>query len=127
MMRCVKVKFSIKIIFSFKIYGLISKEFPKTKIRYLSDGSRVSELVVDPDQFKFIDDGEIKMVKSPDGSKIIMYVVRDGVVILGNNKQMIDEASDNVSDDNSLIISSELLLNSEFGGYLKHFNFVEVN
>jgi hypothetical protein len=107
---------------------IMAFEYPIIKSVYLSDGTRVRELVPDPDQFEFISLDSLSGVytlTSVDSNIVFMYKIEGGRAIVTNNREFINNNID--FGENYLKFNADILPSENFWRYLKDYKILEVD
>ncbi len=106
--------------------GIMAERYPIIKNIYLSDGTKVAELVPDSEQFSFLDKNGVKYVYAPDGQFKLMYKSVGDNTVISNSESLINQNWQK-SSSNYLKFKSDFLSDDDFGRYLKSFDELEIS
>jgi len=106
--------------------NIIANRYPIIKSVYLSDGTKVSELLPDPEQFSFVNKNGLKYLYAPDNQFILIYKSEGNNTIISNSESLINQNWPQF-DGNYLRFNSSFLPDNSFTKYLKLFNVLEIS
>ncbi|MEK7653590.1 MAG: hypothetical protein AAB358_03875 [Patescibacteria group bacterium] len=103
---------------------LMAWSYPKEKAVFLSDGTKIVELMPDISRFSFTDENGVKAIDSPDGQTKIFYQKTDNFLAISNSFDLLGRDFSAVNWD-YLKIKFQLLPINTFWRYLVGFKVVE--
>lgn len=107
---------------------IMASRYPTTKYVYLSDGTRVLELLPDIDRFSFLDKNGYRYLYSPDEQFALIYKIAGQRTIITNNESLLSQNWPNLDENiNYLKVTTDLLPDNSFTDYLRVFKSLEVN
>lgn len=105
---------------------IMASKYPMVKSVYLSDGTRVEELLPDTEAFSFLSKNGLNYLYSPDGQFKLMYKSVGSNIVISNSEALINQDWPELGF-NYLMFKSDFLLDYGLGKYLKAFDFLEIN
>ncbi|NCN07894.1 hypothetical protein GW933_04420 [Candidatus Falkowbacteria bacterium] len=106
---------------------IMANRYPVAKSVYLSDGTRVLELLPDISQFSFLDRNGVMYLDSPDNQFKLMYKSVDNKIIISNNEYLMNQNwLDRLENGNYLKFNTSLVADNSFTDYVKIFNSLEI-
>jgi hypothetical protein len=105
---------------------LLAWHWPQKKSVYLSDGTKITELKPDPEQFSFTDiSAGIRSCPTSDNQLSLWYKLTKEKLIISNNQRLLSEDI-SPADSNYLKIKTGFLPAVDFWRWLAVFNYLEV-
>ncbi len=107
------------------LQSFLANKFPTNKMVYLSDGTRVNELMPDPSQFEpvSLDSDSIFVLSAPAGEPVLFYRLDGGEIEIGTNRELLERPNQEFGDFMS--IKTNVLPFNEIWQYIYNFNQLE--
>ncbi len=106
--------------------SIMAVQYPMTKSVYLSDGTRVSELVPDISSYSFLEKNGLMYLYSPDEQFSFIYQSDGHNIRVSNNENMINQ-NWSKPDANYLQFKTQILPDNSITRYFKMFESIEVS